>query len=316
MQMLDDALTCAVAAPKKRLRPLAAVLIYAGAMLMMSSVVNTKAHCKASAAPVLDAQAINAAQFPVSAGKGRTAALSTAAIIKAAILLDRAGFSPGEIDGRPGTNDQKAISAFQDASGIKATGRLDVETWNRLMASSNDPVLIEYQIQPEDVKGPFNKTIPPSLEKKAELKTLNFTGSRELLSEKFHIDPALLSRLNPKASFDQAGTKIMVPNVVRIGGKGGEGRGGQASQDRPRPGRQWQGARLLSGVGRQSGAARSKRYTTHSFRPGKSHLSLRSQPQVQGREDTEAVRYRPGPEEPCWQYLDRSRRRLWHPRDS
>jgi hypothetical protein len=34
------------------------------------------------------------------------------------------------------------------------------------------------------VKGPFNKTIPQSLEKKAEMKTLNYTGPRELLAEK------------------------------------------------------------------------------------------------------------------------------------
>jgi lipoprotein-anchoring transpeptidase ErfK/SrfK len=76
-------------------------------------------------------------------------------------------------------------------------------------------VLVEYEIQPADVKGPFNKTIPPSLEKKAELKTLNFTGPRELLAEKFHIDPGLLTRLNPKASLETAGTKIMVPNVAK-----------------------------------------------------------------------------------------------------
>jgi lipoprotein-anchoring transpeptidase ErfK/SrfK len=65
------------------------------------------------------------------------------------------------------------------------------------------------------VKGPFNKTIPPSLEKKAELKTLNYTSPRELLAEKFHIDPALLTRLNPKAPLETAGTKIMVPSVAR-----------------------------------------------------------------------------------------------------
>ncbi len=65
------------------------------------------------------------------------------------------------------------------------------------------------------MKGPFNKTIPQSLEKKAELKTLYFTGPRELLAQKFHIDPGLLTRLNPKASLETAGTKIMVPNFAR-----------------------------------------------------------------------------------------------------
>jgi lipoprotein-anchoring transpeptidase ErfK/SrfK len=52
------------------------------------------------------------------------------------------------------------------------------------------------------------------LEKKAELKTLSYTSPRELLSEKFHVDPALLTRINPKASFEAAGTRILVPNVT------------------------------------------------------------------------------------------------------
>jgi lipoprotein-anchoring transpeptidase ErfK/SrfK len=168
-----------------------------------------------SAAPALDAQAVNGAQLSAPSGKGRASAASAATIIKAEILLDRAGFSPGQIDGKSGSNDQKAIAAFQDANGIKPSGHLDPQTWERLTATSSDPALIEYEIQPADVKGPFNKTIPQSLEKKAELKTLNFTGPRELLAEKFHIAPGLLTRLNPKASLETAGTKIMVPNFAR-----------------------------------------------------------------------------------------------------
>jgi lipoprotein-anchoring transpeptidase ErfK/SrfK len=188
-----------------------AVLISTGAVLMFSGAASAAPR---AAAPALDAQAVNEAQLPAPS-KGRPLAPSAAALIKAEVLLGRAGFSPGAIDGKVDVNYKKALAAFQDANGIKSGGGLDPQTWERLIATSSDPVLVEYEIQPADVKGPFNKTIPSSLEKKAELKTLNFTGPRELLAEKFHIDPALLSRLNPKASFETAGTKILVPNVAR-----------------------------------------------------------------------------------------------------
>src|SRR5262249_44256447 len=67
----------------------------------------------------LTAEAIEQAQF----GQGQKD--NTALIVKAEVLLDRAGFSPGVIDGRDGDNYRKAVAAFQRHSGLDPTGTLD-----------------------------------------------------------------------------------------------------------------------------------------------------------------------------------------------
>lgn len=134
------------------------------------------------------------------------------AFIKAQVLLDRARFSPGVIDGHNGANVQNALRAFETARGLKVDGTLDDDVWAKLNESSPDPVLVEYTISAEDVKGPFVK-IPEKMEEQANLSHLGYSSPEELLAEKFHMDEELLKSLNPNKRFDVAGTSIVVANV-------------------------------------------------------------------------------------------------------
>ena len=167
------------------------------------------AHTHAQAAPPLTGDAVNQAEYAPSRKLDRVTPL----MIKAEVLLDRAAISPGQIDGRDGDNVHKAIAAFQQSRGLDATGKLDPETWNALKQSFDQPAIVPYEISEQDVRGPFQKTIPTGLEKMARLDRLSYTSPLELLGEKFHVDPKLLKLLNPGKSFDRAGTSILVPNV-------------------------------------------------------------------------------------------------------
>jgi lipoprotein-anchoring transpeptidase ErfK/SrfK len=133
------------------------------------------------------------------------------------ILLDRAGFSPGMIDGRPGSNTRKALAAFQAASGLPATGKVDAATWQQLVAVGGNQIVVPYALSPEDVKGPFTPDIPEDMLEKAKLPALGYASPLERLSETFHASPELLQRLNPQASFAAAGEQIRVPNVRPVG---------------------------------------------------------------------------------------------------
>ncbi|WP_240906205.1 L,D-transpeptidase family protein [Thermomonas sp. HDW16] len=131
--------------------------------------------------------------------------------LRAQILLERAWFSPGELDGAWGSKSRRALAGFQQSRGLEATGELDEATWAELDKDAV-PALVDYTIEEADVAGPFLPT-PSGMMAKSKMKNITYQSAAEGLGEKFHSSPALLAAMNPDVPLNVAGGMLRVPNV-------------------------------------------------------------------------------------------------------
>jgi lipoprotein-anchoring transpeptidase ErfK/SrfK len=157
------------------------------------------------------------ARFPLTIPKSGSLSLQIQ------ILLDRAGFSPGIIDGGWGINAAKAITFFTKPDNSKRLAgnspptikSIDQATYARLRSAAGPVKLIRhYQVTTEDLAGPFTE-IPEKVYDQAKLPCLCYSSPLEELSERFHSSPNLLAQLNPKTNFGKLkpGMTLIVPNV-------------------------------------------------------------------------------------------------------
>ena len=207
----------------------------------------------------LTEDAVNGATFSHQALKK---ADRTPIMVKLQVLLDRAQFSPGLIDGRRGSNVSQALAAYEAAHGLKADGQLDDKVWQTLIEADTEPVLEDYTITEEDVEGPFVKEIPNDLEAMAKLDKLAYSSPAELLAERFHIGEDLLEGIEPGRRPDQGWNQDRGAEAC----EGSKER--ESCQDRSRQERKgcsrlrqgWQARRLLSCNDRQQGKPRARRH--------------------------------------------------------
>ncbi|WP_425515359.1 L,D-transpeptidase family protein [Phyllobacterium endophyticum] len=133
------------------------------------------------------------------------------AIVRLQVLLDRAGISPGVIDGVHGRNVTKAVASFEKMKGLPADGVMDPDVVSRL--ETGRPIIETYTVTADDAKGLVDH-IPEDYGEKAKMPSLGYTSVAETISERFHMHSNLLNALNPGSDYAPGATlQVTMPGA-------------------------------------------------------------------------------------------------------
>jgi len=119
------------------------------------------------------------------------------------LSLERAGFSPGLIDGRPGPKTTLALAEYQHSH------NLPPNTWPDLPTNPTTTYTIT-DSDSEQVTG-----VTTDWNRRAAMPYLGYESLADLVSEKFHTTQRCLSTLNPNLNIAQlkSGDTLTVPNI-------------------------------------------------------------------------------------------------------
>lgn len=129
--------------------------------------------------------------------------------------LDRAGYSPGIIDGLVGRKTASAIRAFQTAKGLSVTGTLDKATRLALGVDAA-PATTPYRLTEEDRKQVSE--CPTDWIAKSKAKQLGFESLVSVAAFHGHCTRKLVERLNVGKNLDtlKPGDVVVIPHAVNI----------------------------------------------------------------------------------------------------
>ncbi|MCO5068297.1 MAG: L,D-transpeptidase [Kiritimatiellae bacterium] len=135
-------------------------------------------------------------------------------VLRLQVLLDRANFSPGCLDGRWGAQTRAALMAWQRREGAAPTGEVDEGLRVQLAALAD---VFTTHVVTEEEHAALRPRLTGWVEKSAA-DHLGFSTILEAIAERYHSTERAMREWNPSAQWPDPppGTALRVPNVRSV----------------------------------------------------------------------------------------------------